>query len=554
MEKKYLWVMLLVGLALVIAIGGCLLQARSTPTVTVQVENTTQPAPSLVASATKSVAGQSNTALPPFTATSTIAALIITPTSTTTISPTVLQVQPTISATLPEGPTATTVPATPVPQVAEGAGSSVESHSVMGIELYKMDDSWRIDLAHQAGAYWIRRNALLWSEVEPVEGQRNWAAVAELEQELINASARGFQAILIVRSTPEWAQKVPGILCGPIKADKLSAFADFMLEAVARYSAPPFNVHYWEIGNEPDVDYNLVPSESIFGCWGDAADAQYGGGYYAEMLKVVYPKVKIADAQSQVLIGGLLLDCDPVNPPETSAGSGEYKNCAPSRFLEGILQNGGGDYFDGVSYHAYENYGGAYGKFDNGNWHSSWDTTGPVLGAKTSYIRSLLNVYGLTNKYLMNTEVALMCGRTGSEAICLSDDFLKTQSIYVVKSYVMALAEGLKANIWYNGVGWRATSLWDTQGTTFPSYISYQFVASQLQGAQFVKEVDQFPGVKGYEFTRNNQRFWVLWSLDGAEHTVQLDSSPIAMSDVSGNGLATDVEIKITLAPIYILW
>ena len=33
-----------------------------------------------------------------------------------------------------------------------------------------------------------------------------------------------------------------------------------------------FDVHYWELGNEPDVDPILVNSSSGFGCWGDIDD------------------------------------------------------------------------------------------------------------------------------------------------------------------------------------------------------------------------------------------------------------------------------------------
>ena len=38
-------------------------------------------------------------------------------------------------------------------------------------------------------------------------------------------------------------------------------------------------------------------------------DPYYGGGYYAEMLKIVYPQIKAADPEAQILIGGLLLFC-----------------------------------------------------------------------------------------------------------------------------------------------------------------------------------------------------------------------------------------------------
>ena len=271
-------------------------------------------------------------------------------------------------------------------------------------------------LALQAGAYWVRRNALEWSKVEHAEGQRNWDAVADLDAELTLASQSGMQVVLVVRNAPTWAQAQRGVQCGPLLPEKLGAFADFLQAAVERYSQPPFNVTYWELWNEPDVSAEGFDPSMPFGCWGEYGDAYFGGAAYAAMLKQAYPKIKAANPDVQVLIGGLLLDCDPRNPPEFPAGSGQKKDCSPARYLEGILVNGGGDYFDGVSFHAYDVYLGELGKYSNPNWYSSWDTTGPVLIAKSNYLRSLLDRFGLSDKFLMNTEVALICGRDGREA------------------------------------------------------------------------------------------------------------------------------------------
>src|SRR5512145_713220 len=130
--------------------------------------------------------------------------------------------------------------------------------------------------------------------------------------------------IAIIGSTPTWALK-SGYTCGAVSQAALEEFGDFVFDAVQRYSAPPYNVKYWELWNEPDV-------VNYLGCWGDEADPYYGGSYYAEMLKVAYPKIKAADPEAQVLTGGLLLDCDPVNPPENLQIPGTPKNCTSARF------------------------------------------------------------------------------------------------------------------------------------------------------------------------------------------------------------------------------
>jgi len=109
-------------------------------------------------------------------------------------------------------------------------------------------------------------------------------------------------------------------------------------------------------------------------------DEYYGGGYYAEMLKAVYPAIKEADPQAQVLIGGLLLDCDPTHPPEG-------KDCKPSKFLEGILKNDGGDYFDIISFHGYPPYSGADigGGLYNDVHHPYWESRGGVVLGKVDF-------------------------------------------------------------------------------------------------------------------------------------------------------------------------
>ncbi len=224
-----------------------------------------------------------------------------------------LQSQPT-----PELQPATASPQLPlVPEMQEATATlpPPPSFPLTGIELSR-GDSTSIDLAIEAGAFWIRRNAISWSAVEPEEGLRNWGALADLEREMVAVNQRGSKLILVITSTPNWAQAVQGTSCGPVAREKLLAFSQFLYELVLRYSAPPYSVKYWELGNEPDIDPSLVTPDSIYGCWGDKGDPYYGGGYYARMLEQVYPQIKSADPESQVLVGGLLMDCDPVNPPE----------------------------------------------------------------------------------------------------------------------------------------------------------------------------------------------------------------------------------------------
>lgn len=471
----------------------------------------------------------------------------LTPTSSSASSVAPLE-SPTVpvEATQPldDTPAQPTLPPTPLPYLPETP--------VWGIETYYLGPDPSLDLVKQSGAFWVRRNALLWSDVEPEPGSRNWQALSGLELELQNAAAEGLQVILVVRSTPAWAQSLEGSFCSPPTKESLAAFGNFLRDAVARYSLPPYNVQYWEIGNEPDVAAGLVASDSPFGCWGLASDPFYGGAAYADILKAVYPSIKLANPQAQVLVGGLLLDCDPRNPPEIPAGSGNIKDCTPARFLEGALQNGAGEFFDGISFHAYDYYAGQPGVYNNANWASASETTGPVLIAKTSYLRQLLEQYGVPGKALYNTEAALLCGRDGSEPECQGADFERTKAIFLAEAYAAAIAERLDANVWYSLTGWRASGLLDGGMEPNLAYQAFQTSVSQLKGAAFISPLGDFPGIKGYIFENNGAPLWLAWAADGKARTLQLDWAPFQVVDFTGSKLEPTASLTIDRSPVYI--
>jgi hypothetical protein len=451
-------------------------------------------------------------------------------------------------------PTAALTPTgTPLPvEPADGALPDVPSPGqISGIEINPGQAEIELPWVQQAGAAWVRVNALRWSDVEQVEGQRNWSAIAPLEELMVSASEQGFQTIMIVRSTPSWARKVPGSACGPIRADKFQAFADFMTDLVNRYSVPPYNVSYWEIWNEPDIDPSSVKSDSIFGCWGDKSDLFNGGQFYGNLLKAIYPQIKSAKQDVKIMVGGLLLDCDPIHPPEWPPNSGQIKDCTAARFLEGVLESGAGDSFDAISFHAYDYYGEKLGAYGNLNWNSTWETTGPVVIAKVAYVQGLLERLGL-KKELFNTENAMICG--SSQAICSTEEFELTKAYYAAFSMGAARMLGLNANVWYSTTGWRSSGLFGASYQPLPVYESYRFSIQVLDQAAFRRVIDDYPGLSGYEFERDGTRIWLIWSLEGAGKTIRLPELPEAVFDVFGTSQPPAQDLTVTLAPIYLEW
>lgn len=399
-----------------------------------------------------------------------------------------------------------------------------------------------LGLAEPAGLHWLRFNGLRWADVEASRGTYDWDKAADLETQLQAAFEAGLKTILIVRRTPEWAQQVPGSFCSAPKPEALQAMADFVGEAVRRYKDPPFGVKYWELGNEPDVDPLLVPPDSAFGCWGDEQDAYYNGEFYGQMLQVVYPAIKAADPEAQVLIGGLLLDRDPAVD--------EHPN-PPAHYLEGILRSGGGDFFDIVSFHSYVTYDEQLH-----DWEArahTWKQRGGTLAGKVDFLREVLAEYGY-DKPLMLTEAGLLCRDCPSPA---PEDFLEAQAAYLPRLYVRSMALGLEATIWFtlDGPGWRQASLLDKDQQPKPAYNALQALTSLVANAQYVGPLEQFAGLEGHAFRRHGtqKEVWVLWAPDDTRVSIQLPAGLEQAYDLAGTPLSRqNGRLEVGFAPIYL--
>jgi hypothetical protein len=424
--------------------------------------------------------------------------------------------------------------------------------TVFGVEMNPLDNTGGLQQIRppQTQTGWARGVDIDWALVEDVQGSPDWNLLAGAETELDNAITAGLEPIVVVRGVPGWAQAVSGQGCGPILSSELAAFGDFMYALVSRYAG---QVKYWELYNEPDIDPDLLADKNgPLGCWGDEDDLYYGGQYYAEMLMEVYPRIKEADPEAQVLVGGLLLDCYPYGEVTCPIDT-------PAKFLEGILLNEGGAHFDGIGFHAYDYYSGAYGHYENSNWGASWDTTGPVLTAKAQFIQDRLNDYGVTGKFVMNTEFALLWDTPGLDNILEN-----TKASYIAQAYASAIASELKANIWYDVTGtWGRNNGLLVQDTLAPlnAYYSYQFASAKLKGATPLAPGIRFgEDVKFYAFDNASCgnaggvdcNVWVLWSLVDLSTQVTLPAEPELVENIYGVDFSRNQTLTIPMSPYYI--
>ena len=420
--------------------------------------------------------------------------------------------------------------------------------TVFGSQFLSFNNQTIIQMADDAKISWARVMAFDWSKIEPNQPKDgvhkyDWSSVPE--DSLKNLSDQKMYTIAIIYKTPPWAQKHDGIYCGPIKDDKLDEFATFLRALVDKYSKPPFSIHYWELGNEPDVDRNLVPPDSNFGCWGDENDSYYGGEYYAEMLKVAYPAIKSVDTSAKVLNGGLLLDCDPSNSDV------ECNHETSPHFLEGILKNGGGSYFDTVSYHGYPYYVG--GK----EFQDMWDERGGADIGKAKFLQEVMAKYGVS-KPIMNTEASLLCPDWNkNECNPPGDDFYEVQADYVIRLYTRTWENGLLGAIWYPfyGGGWRYSDLiGDNISNPNPAYQVYKFMANTLSGMQYKGKVkvNEDDSLEGYKFSNSGKTIWIVWSPDFPHtHTMNPPSETIKVMDKYGDNLTFDSGLQVN-SPIYV--
>ena len=387
------------------------------------------------------------------------------------------------------------------------------------------------DRAANLGGKWLRLGVLSWRDAQPEETSTISFASSQfsaLDQALQNATTARLTPMVVVMNSPRWATVIE-TSCGAIRADRFAAFAEFMRQAVLKYKEPPYNVHHWEIGNEPDVDPDLVQQDNGFGCWGDIDDLEfYGGRQYGEMLKVVTPVIKSADPNATVLMGGLLLD----RPNTTDPARGK-----PERFLRGVLAAGKADgnynYFDVVPYHAYPPYTNEVKDYSGPD--PSWGGLGGFALGKPRFLKAIMAEYGVSKRLMLN-EAALQCPDNFNDfPFCdrRSPEFAgprlqEAKANFIPQMMARTLSEGVEAILWYllEGPGWREGGLLNpgTQ-TPGPAYIAYQNLIEQVAHATSAPEsvgAEYGAGFEAYRFRNGSKVVDLVWSVDAQSRQLSI--------------------------------
>jgi hypothetical protein len=375
----------------------------------------------------------------------------------------------------------------------------------------------------RVGATYARMNdRISWRELQPEENDPiNWDLLASFESELRTLQAANITPVIIVDDYPRWATdntvRLDGLptSCGPLLPERYADFAGFMQALVARYSTPEFNVHIWEMGNEPDVDPNTVGIDSPYGCWGDADDPFYNGRAYGQMLMAISPGIQALDPQAQVWIGGLLL---------ATHYSDDGNIGQPEDFFRGILEAGAAPYFDMVVYHAYVHYSSTGIDMDLND--STWAGWGGIIRGKAAYLRSIMAEYGI-DKPLIISETSQLCGWCDDEPGWLEiylPGFYDMQANMPARMFPRAMAADISGFIWYplEERFWQYGSLLDQWMLPKPVYHAYQAFNQMVANATFIGFVPYDLGIEAYTFHKGAFRIDIIFAVEDGDYPISI--------------------------------
>jgi hypothetical protein len=399
-----------------------------------------------------------------------------------------------------------------------------------GIQLY--GQNLHVDKLEQVGAGWLRV-PLAWAPIEPVNTTPEYFQwPATLDAQLAQASAKSIQVILTLKGNPSWAAQYPS---GPIDAGDMPELVQFMEAAVARYGAPPYNIKYWEIYNEPD---NERASRATF----DGGGYGYFGqtpGKYVYILSSIYGPMKTVDPEAQIVFGGLAYD--------------GWESGFAEDFVDRVLEKGGGPYFDVMNFHYFPNFS------------SKWEQYGigiDIIG-KANYLRNIVTSYGVYKSYIC-TETC----QWSNESEGGSDEL---QSRYVVQVFARSKEADLDMTNWFwllDDRNIHKCGLYDLDRKPKPAHDAFRTLSRQLYSAQYVRSID--PGetgssqIEAYHFlTPDGSRpIIVAWSKDESTHQMSLETDQLIMVDKYGNGTTINdgddgvvdghVQVNLGPSPVYL--
>jgi hypothetical protein len=418
------------------------------------------------------------------------------------------------------------------------------------VNIFGVDGSSSFAKMKSAGVSWLRVNAQLWwSDVETIKGSYDWSKVAELESKMAEAQGNGLELILLIQTAPEWAREYPMSVCGPIKDSEVDAFATFVGEVVRRYSQPPYNVKYYQIWNEPDEFVKEVEGgNNVHGCWAEEGN-NYSGTRFGKMLSRVYPVFKGINPNAQLVMGSMMMICDPRNPnPEGYCAEPNWR--ASASFFEGVVKEAK-DSFDVVMF----NSGPSYKRGENPVWSemNNWRwkrERGGLVNGKIEYLRSVMRSYGV-ERPIIHSEAYLLDRPDNPEDYNLFEEY---KADYLVWVYANGWSQGLKAVTWYAIEGWKGSELINRDGSETKAFQALKTMTGFLKFADFISRED-YEGFTKFVYRNGNEIIWLLIPTGqqyGTMYSIPAPSRLKRVVDLFGNDQTVSGSNIAFTRPVYI--
>ena len=167
-------------------------------------------------------------------------------------------------------------------------------HSTLAFEGDPERRAATVSAIHDVLGAQVVRDSLLWHQIEPVEGRRDWSRLDGVVEDL---RAAEIEPLLVVLGSPSWANDVPKstpdhYLHVPARGAAfdlwLQRYSTFLAAAVRRYR---HLVRRWEIWNEPNLAFFWRPRPDPLA--------------YRHMYETLRATILKVNPEAEVAVGGL---------------------------------------------------------------------------------------------------------------------------------------------------------------------------------------------------------------------------------------------------------
>ena len=333
------------------------------------------------------------------------------------------------------------------------------------------------EILKRMGIRWAR-DRISWNHVQPDKDKWDWSRYDAFQDIQSRANLRILQ---IFHDTAVWAseQKEGNAGFRQRFAPENTYDAFTFAEAMARHYTK--QVSAWELWNEFDAPTFFLGS----------ADE------YTRILKAMSLGIRRGNPRATVLLGSVTFVSG-----EISWGGEVYYDKEGIRYIEKVLENGGGEFFDVFNVHHY----------------------GPVEGivGKIKQCRDLMRRFGC-QKPIWVTEMGSTSTEKMGPEVAESE---REQARYLLKSYVLTLSHGAQRFFYFclpsfveNG-----TSFWgilEETGSGWqpkPGLVALSNLLITLDGKKYSGSYNSRFPVEARVFSRGSEGTMVLWSRDGKEY------------------------------------